>query len=64
MFEKIRYENLSSRQKESFNFQKVAAHLADYSREGSALIGSIAARIFMSHFAVRVRGICADMMKS
>jgi hypothetical protein len=30
MFEKIRYEDLNSRQKENFNFQKVAAHLADY----------------------------------
>jgi len=30
MFQKIVYEQLNSRQKENFNFQKVAAHLADY----------------------------------
>ena len=30
MFQKIQYEQLNSRQKENFNFQKVAAHLADY----------------------------------
>jgi hypothetical protein len=30
MFKKIIYEELNSRQQENFNFQKVAAHLADY----------------------------------
>lgn len=30
MFHKISYMQLNSRQKENFNFQKVAAHLADY----------------------------------
>ncbi|MCS4510791.1 hypothetical protein [Xylophilus ampelinus] len=30
MFQRIEYEQLNSRQKENFNFQKVAAHLADY----------------------------------
>ena len=30
MFERIAYENLNARQKENFNFQKVAARLADY----------------------------------
>jgi hypothetical protein len=30
LFDKISYEQLNSRQKENFNFQKVAAHLADY----------------------------------
>jgi hypothetical protein len=30
MFQKIVYDELNSRQKENFNFQKVAAHLADY----------------------------------
>lgn len=30
MFDKIDYTNLNSRQKENYNFQKVAGHLADY----------------------------------
>lgn len=30
MFERITYADLNSRQKENYNFQKVAAHLADY----------------------------------
>ena len=30
MFTRIRYEDLNSRQKENYNFQKVAARLADY----------------------------------
>src|SRR5690349_20373967 len=30
MFEHILYENLNARQKELFNFQKIAATLADY----------------------------------
>jgi hypothetical protein len=30
MFQKIAYEQLNSRQQENYNFQKVAAHLADY----------------------------------
>ena len=30
MFERITYSDLNSRQKENFNFQKVAAQLADY----------------------------------
>src|SRR5689334_2430524 len=30
MFEKVRYENLNARQKENYNFQKVAGRLADY----------------------------------
>lgn len=30
MLQTIKYENLNSRQKENYNFQKVAAHLADY----------------------------------
>jgi hypothetical protein len=30
MFQKIDYKNLNSRQKENYNFQKVAGHLADY----------------------------------
>ena len=30
MLNKISYEQLNSRQKENYNFQKVAAHLADY----------------------------------
>ena len=30
MFNRIEYGNLNSRQKENFNFQKVAAELADY----------------------------------
>jgi hypothetical protein len=30
MFNRIEYANLNSRQKENFNFQKVAAKLADY----------------------------------
>jgi len=30
MFERIRYEDLNSRQKENFNFHEIAAHLADY----------------------------------
>ena len=30
MFQRIQYEQLNSRQKENFNFQKVAAELADY----------------------------------
>jgi hypothetical protein len=30
MFKRIQYEQLNSRQKENFNFQKVAAELADY----------------------------------
>jgi hypothetical protein len=30
MFSRIKYEDLNSRQKENFNFQKVAAELADY----------------------------------
>lgn len=30
MFHRIEYKNLNSRQKENFNFQKVAAELADY----------------------------------
>lgn len=30
MFYRIEYKNLNSRQKENFNFQKVAAELADY----------------------------------
>src|SRR5690606_2349658 len=30
MFKKITYEQLNSRQKENYNFQKVAAHLADF----------------------------------
>lgn len=30
MFQRIKYEQLNSRQKENFNFQKVAAKLADY----------------------------------
>jgi len=30
MFIRIKYEDLNSRQKENFNFQKVAAELADY----------------------------------
>ncbi|TWH23334.1 MULTISPECIES: hypothetical protein [unclassified Aminobacter] len=30
MFERIRYESLNSRQKENYNFQKVAGRLADY----------------------------------
>lgn len=30
MLEKVSYERLNSRQKENYNFQKVAAHLADY----------------------------------
>jgi hypothetical protein len=30
MFKKIIYEELNSWQQENFNFQKVAAHLADY----------------------------------
>lgn len=29
-FEKIRYENLNARQKESYNFQKISGKLADY----------------------------------
>ena len=29
-FEKIKYTNLNSRQKENYNFQKVAGELADY----------------------------------
>ena len=29
-FQKVRYEELSGKQKEIFNFQKVAAQLADY----------------------------------
>lgn len=30
MFKKIKYEKLNGRQKENYNFQKVAARLADY----------------------------------
>ena len=30
MYQRVLYENLNSRQKENFNFQKVAAELADY----------------------------------
>ena len=30
MLQKITYQQLNSRQKENYNFQKVAAHLADY----------------------------------
>ncbi|MFC0252687.1 hypothetical protein [Massilia consociata] len=30
MYQKIQYEKLNSRQQENYNFQKVAAHLADY----------------------------------
>lgn len=30
MFNRIQYGNLNSRQKENFNFQKIAAELADY----------------------------------
>ncbi|GHA64983.1 hypothetical protein GCM10009007_01790 [Formosimonas limnophila] len=30
MFKRIQYEQLNSRQKENFNFQKIAAELADY----------------------------------
>jgi hypothetical protein len=30
MYEKIDYASLKSRQKENYNFQKIAAHLADY----------------------------------
>lgn len=30
MFQRIQYEQLNSRQKENFNFQKVAAELANY----------------------------------
>lgn len=30
MFERIRYSDLNSRQKENYNFQKVAGRLADY----------------------------------
>lgn len=30
MFKRIRYKDLNSRQKENFNFQKIAAELADY----------------------------------
>ncbi|WP_150612001.1 hypothetical protein [Pandoraea terrigena] len=30
MFQEINYEQLNSRQKENYNFQKVAARLADY----------------------------------
>jgi len=30
MFQRVEYESLNSRQKENFNFQKVAAELADY----------------------------------
>lgn len=30
MFHRIEYRNLNSRQKENYNFQKVAAELADY----------------------------------
>jgi hypothetical protein len=30
MFERVRYDDLNSRQKENYNFQKVAARLADY----------------------------------
>ena len=29
-FEKVNYDNLNSKQKELFNFQKIAATLADY----------------------------------
>lgn len=30
MFEKVRYENLNARQKENYNFHKVAGRLAEY----------------------------------
>lgn len=30
MYKKINYKELNSRQKENYNFQKIAAHLADY----------------------------------
>ncbi len=30
MFERVRYDDLNSRQKENYNFQKVAGRLADY----------------------------------
>jgi hypothetical protein len=30
MFQKVSYDQLNSRQRENYNFQKVAAHLADY----------------------------------
>ena len=30
MFKRIAYQRLNSRQKENYNFQKVAAHLADF----------------------------------
>lgn len=30
VFSKVQYEQLNSRQKENFNFQKLAAHLADF----------------------------------
>ena len=30
IFNKVEYKNLNSRQKENYNFQKVAGHLADY----------------------------------
>lgn len=30
MFQRVKYEDLNSRQKENYNFQKVASELADY----------------------------------
>ena len=30
MYKKINYEELNAKQKENYNFQKIAAHLADY----------------------------------
>jgi hypothetical protein len=30
MYQKIEYQALNSKQKENYNFQKIAAHLADY----------------------------------
>lgn len=30
MYKKINYKELNSKQKENYNFQKIAAHLADY----------------------------------
>jgi hypothetical protein len=40
MFKKLRYEDPNSRQKENFNFQKVAAHLADYGFNCLRLFGA------------------------
>lgn len=37
MFQRIQYEHLNSRQKENFNFQKVAAEQADYGFNGISI---------------------------